>query len=239
MAALATDEKERETELFNRGESQSLDPDSPGGEPHEKLPGSPESQASWVSRDKDRSGIANGERFICYMCYETHNTVEDALVAPCECKGDTRYLHVQCLQKWYHSSVSSAQTQVIRTTGNGAPACKICGAAYKTTFRRPDGKKASLLEMESNGPYLSLVVVTRHDTNPGLFNTKFRLNFGRSPNNVTQTEEEANSIIIGRSSTCNMILDYRTVSTVHAKIHFQVSCLIQYGDALSYMKYVN
>ena len=31
--------------------------------------------------------------------------------------------------------------------------------------------------MESNGPYLSLVVVTKHDTNPGLFNTKFRLNF--------------------------------------------------------------
>lgn len=76
--------------------------------------------------------------------------------------------------------------------------------------------------MESNGPYLSLVVVTKHDTNPGLFNTKFRLNFGRSANpNALQTEEEANSIIIGRSSTCNMILDYRTVSTVHAKIHFQ------------------
>jgi hypothetical protein len=32
--------------------------------------------------------------------------------------------------------------------------------------------------METAGPYLSLVVVTRHDTNPGLFNTKFRLNFG-------------------------------------------------------------
>jgi len=77
--------------------------------------------------------------------------------------------------------------------------------------------------MESNGPYLSLVVVTRHDTNPGLLNTKFRLNFGRAANpNSTQTEEEANSIIIGRSSTCNMILDYRTVSTVHAKIHFNV-----------------
>ena len=33
-------------------------------------------------------------------------------------------------------------------------------------------------QMETAGPYLSLVVVTRHDTNPSLFNTKFRLNFG-------------------------------------------------------------
>eukprot|EP01038_Epipyxis_sp_PR26KG_P011735 gene11735-15701_t len=165
-------------------------------------------------------GIANGERYVCYMCYETHNTDEDALVAPCECKGDTRYLHVQCLQKWYQSSVCGVQAQVIRTTGNGAPACKICGAAYKTTFRRPDGKKASLLEIQNDGPYLSLVVVTKHDTNPGLFNTKFRLNFGRMASNAHLSDEEVNSIVIGRSSSCNMILDYRTVSTIHAKIHY-------------------
>ena len=28
-------------------------------------------------------------------------SIQDPLVAPCDCKGDTRYLHVQCLQKWY------------------------------------------------------------------------------------------------------------------------------------------
>ena len=38
---------------------------------------------------------------------------------------DTRYLHVQCLQKWYHSSVCGPAARVIRTTGNGAPACKV------------------------------------------------------------------------------------------------------------------
>ena len=86
------------------------------------------------------SGIANGEKFVCYMCYETHDTPTDPLVAPCECKGDTRYLHVQCLQKWYQSSIAGPQARVIRTTGSGAPACKICGHAYKTTFRRNDGK---------------------------------------------------------------------------------------------------
>lgn len=84
--------------------------------------------------------------FFCYMCYETHDTPEDHLVAPCECKGDTRYLHVQCLQKWYQSSVCGSQAHVIRTTSNGAPACKICGAAYKTAFRN-NGVKTSLLEV--------------------------------------------------------------------------------------------
>jgi hypothetical protein len=58
--------------------------------------------------------------------------------------------------------------------------------------------------MESNGPYLSLVVVTKHDTNPGLFNTKFRLNFHspqpRAGDNATfpyQDHAEDNIITIG------------------------------------------
>eukprot|EP00596_Hydrurales_sp_CCMP1899_P000354 CAMPEP_0119040282 /NCGR_PEP_ID=MMETSP1177-20130426/10155_1 /TAXON_ID=2985 /ORGANISM="Ochromonas sp, Strain CCMP1899" /LENGTH=941 /DNA_ID=CAMNT_0007005183 /DNA_START=421 /DNA_END=3246 /DNA_ORIENTATION=+ len=169
-------------------------------------------------------GIANGEKFICYMCYETHDTAEDPLVAPCDCKGDTRYLHVQCLQKWYHSSICGPTARVIRTTGNGAPACKICGTAYKTAFRKPDGRTANLLEMETAGPYLSLVVVTRHDTNPGLFNTKFRLNFGRMANSPAEDPadiaSQPNALIIGRSSSCSMVLDYRTVSTVHAILYY-------------------
>ena len=80
----------------------------------------------------DKQGITNGEKFICYMCYETHDTPEDPLVAPCECRGDTRYLHVQCLQKWYHSSVCGPAARVIRTTGNGAPACKVLALSYDT-----------------------------------------------------------------------------------------------------------
>eukprot|EP01035_Chromulina_nebulosa_P020241 gene20241-26278_t len=172
------------------------------------------------SPDNYTGGITNGERFVCYMCYETHDTPTDPLVAPCDCKGDTRYLHVQCLQKWYQSSVAGPQARVIRTTGTGAPACKICGSAYKTTFKKPDGKKANLLEMECNGPYISLIVVTRHDTNPGLFNTKFRLNFGRLGTEGAN-DSFTNSLSVGRSSSCNMVLDYRTVSTAHAKIFYE------------------
>jgi len=177
------------------------------------------------------AGMTMGERYICYMCYETHDTPEDPLVAPCDCRGDTRYLHVQCLHKWYQTSLNTHRAQVIRITGSGAPACKICGGAYKTTFKKSDGSKASILEMDTDGPYLAVVVVTRHDTNPGLFNTKFRLNF--SPQTL-RTNPAANDlglggepapapVIVGRSSSCGMMLDYRTVSTVHAKVFYQVS----------------
>ena len=76
--------------------------------------------------------------------------------------------------------------------------------------------------MDSSVPYLSLIVVTKHDTNPTLFNTKFRLNFGRSQvNHRTEPHNTLTSLTIGRSSQCNMILDYRTVSINHAKISYE------------------
>ena len=182
------------------------------------FPNSPSSPDSLLSFPRGL-GLTNGERFICYMCYETHDTPEDPLVAPCECKGDTRYLHVQCMQKWYYANASATQAQVIRTTSNGAAACKICGAAYKSAFKNADGKRASLLETNPDGPYISLVVVTKHDSSPTLFNTKFRLRFG-SNSLSNEDNDRLSTLLIGRSTSCNMILDYRTVSTVHAKLSF-------------------
>lgn len=202
-----------------------------GGEGVESMPASPSFKQPSPTDSPSPSpvrltGMAMGEKFICYMCYETHDTLEDPLVAPCDCRGDTRYLHVQCLQRWYQTSMHSHRAQVIRMTGSGAPACKICGGAYKTSFKKPDGTKASMLEFDSDGPYVCLVVITRHDTNPGLFNTKFRLNFGRNTlRQPDQPDAVPEPVLVGRSSTCGMVLDYRTVSTVHARVFYQVGSL--------------
>jgi hypothetical protein len=141
-AALAADEEE---EIFTKKKQKS---GLPGGDEtfHEGSGGG--------------GGVGdNPSPFFCYMCYETHDTPEDHLVAPCDCKGDTRYLHVQCLQKWYQSSVCGSQAHVIRTTSNGAPACKICGSAYKTAFRN-NGVKTSLLEVSHSLPFFSSLLLS-------------------------------------------------------------------------------
>lgn len=90
----------------------------------------------------------------------------------------------------------------------------------------------TLLQASHSGPYLSLVVVTRHDTAPSLFNTRFRLNFGTGRDEHTPVDSleqlqrqlqqlhYPTELTLGRSSGCNMALDYRTVSTIHAKISF-------------------
>lgn len=227
MATLAVDDEHYFRESYDVANAGANDKGPSNDSVHtQSIRPHPDHTGRTISAEKSTfgsGGMANGERFICYMCYETHDTIADPLIAPCDCKGDTRYLHVQCLQKWYHSSNSGPQSRVIRTTGTGAPACKICGVAYRTTIRKPDGKKGSILEVDSTGPHLSLVVVTRHDTNPGLFNTKFRMNFGNHGDVLDAVREingTNNCLLVGRSSSCHMVLDYRTVSTVHASITY-------------------
>lgn len=62
---------------------------------------------------------------LCYMCYDATDSAENPLVAPCDCRGDTRFVHMQCLQKWYSSSTSS-KAHVVRISATGTTACKVC-----------------------------------------------------------------------------------------------------------------
>lgn len=127
-------------------------PDTPSSVATQSLHASPShhfSPSDEIHMQSGVGGITNGERYVCYMCFEGEESSSNALVAPCECKGDTRYVHVMCLQQWYQSAFNSgAQARVLRTTAAGAPACKICGSAYKSAFKRPsDGRKAALFEV--------------------------------------------------------------------------------------------
>lgn len=66
------------------------------------------------------------------------------------------------------------------------------------------------------------MVVTRHENAPQLFNTKFRLNFRGDEGSADAdgAPPYPTEMTIGRSSACNMVLDYRTVSTMHARISY-------------------
>jgi pSer/pThr/pTyr-binding forkhead associated (FHA) protein len=164
---------------------------------------------------------------LCYMCYD--ESPEDPLIAPCDCKGDTKFLHLNCLKKWYVSTVCGEQAQVVRVTGSGALCCKICGGAYKMRIRGKDGGYINLLEPDDNTPSLGLLVVTQHINRTDLFGSTFRLNFGRTAlSDMVQegagtSPHASTTLSIGRSSNCNVVLDYRTVSTVHAYVSYEPS----------------
>jgi len=37
----------------------------------------------------------------CYCCFSDEETADNPLVSPCSCKGDTKWIHIECLRKWH------------------------------------------------------------------------------------------------------------------------------------------
>lgn len=68
----------------------------------------------------------------CRICFDT-GSAED-LVAPCDCKGSLRYVHMSCLLRWAMDRASSGATR-------GSLRCEVCGGA----FSLPAGMREELL----------------------------------------------------------------------------------------------
>ncbi|KAE8899165.1 hypothetical protein PF005_g11746 [Phytophthora fragariae] len=168
-------------------------------------------------------GVAGipGKRF-CYICYDGDEFPDiNPLVAPCHCKGDTKYVHLDCLQRWNNNldadGTNPNQKVCAVTNTDGLDVCSICKATYLTSVRLEDGRVVSLLAKKLPPPYVTFAVVTQHETrnrSTALTNTRFQLSFA----NIPRSQQ---FLTIGRSTTNNMTLRYRTVSQLHAKVKFQ------------------
>ncbi|EWM26608.1 fha domain protein [Nannochloropsis gaditana] len=154
------------------------------------------------------SGEGGNGRYQCYICMDSEEEDGDVLIAPCQCKGSTALVHVKCLQRLLSTGDAAKRTSVTSTKHQNYT-CKICKARYKTHVCLPDGSLLPLLNPTLMPPYLTLVVITRHESHPDLFNTIFQLSFAR-----------AAELSMGRSQGCDVVIGYRTVSTRHATISY-------------------
>jgi hypothetical protein len=153
---------------------------------------------------------------MCYMCFDEEDAEDNPLVAPCQCLGDTRYVHINCLQQWHTTTADNKVCMVLNN--KGVRVCTVCKTPYKASVRLPNGSSISLFKSPLEPPYVCFMVVTKHLNNEDLFSTKYQLSFASVVNrNGTGSTR---SLIIGRSRQCDMVLDYRTVSTRHANIRF-------------------
>ena len=69
----------------------------------------------------------------CRYCF--NNDKEENLVAPCECKGDQKYVHLECLRKWQKSVLISQSTHPDQRT-NIDETCNVCLTKFK--IKPPD-----------------------------------------------------------------------------------------------------
>lgn len=156
-----------------------------------------------------------GDNPVCYMCFDEEDTEENPLITPCKCKGDTQYVHVECLRKWH---TAEADNQICFLSSVDAT-CSVCKSTFKSDFKLRDGRHVKLFKSSLEAPYISLLVATKHEMAQRLFNTRFQLSFSTimKPDGRNATRP----LLLGRSSGSDMVLDYRTVSARHATIRFK------------------
>ena len=149
---------------------------------------------------------------MCYVCYD-ESEEGNPLISPCKCSGDTKYIHVDCLKRWNRGEDRNEICTVIDEAN--LRACTICKSAYPVETKIPSGEVVSLLPDKLKPPCITFVVVTRHSSTNMAVNTKFQLSMS------SLLDQDMNRpLLVGRSSQCDMVLKYRTVSTVHAEIHY-------------------
>eukprot|EP00535_Pseudo-nitzschia_heimii_P005819 CAMPEP_0197175324 /NCGR_PEP_ID=MMETSP1423-20130617/1574_1 /TAXON_ID=476441 /ORGANISM="Pseudo-nitzschia heimii, Strain UNC1101" /LENGTH=611 /DNA_ID=CAMNT_0042624447 /DNA_START=339 /DNA_END=2174 /DNA_ORIENTATION=- len=156
-----------------------------------------------------------GDKPVCYMCFDDEDTDDNPLITPCKCIGDTAYVHVECLRKWH---TAEADNQICFLSSVDAT-CSVCKSSFKSDFKLKDGRQMKLFKSSLEPPYVSLLVATKHEMAQRLFNTRFQLSF--STLMKADGRNATRPLLLGRSSGSDMVLDYRTVSARHASIRFK------------------
>mmetsp|Transcript_7390 Transcript_7390/g.13082 ORF Transcript_7390/g.13082 Transcript_7390/m.13082 type:complete len:498 (+) Transcript_7390:3-1496(+) len=158
------------------------------------------------------------ETLRCYMCFDDSEEDDNPLVAPCECKSDTRYAHLKCLQKWYASSFGDQVCVAYSPTG--AHVCNVCKTPYKTHVILKDGTASDLHPPALKPPYICFTVVTRRpNSDECLFSTKYQLSFDTVLNG--SRTQSIRGMVIGRAHECDMVLNnYRGMSSYHAMVRY-------------------
>jgi len=170
--------------------------------------------------------LSGADAPVCYMCFDDENSSDNPLITPCKCRGDTRYVHVNCLRKWH---TAEADNQICFLSSVDAT-CSVCKSTFKSDFRLKDGRLVKLFKSSLEPPYVSLLVATKHEMAQRLYNTRFQLSF--STILKADGKNATRPLQLGRSSGSDMVLDYRTVSARHATVRFKNGQFI-FTDAAS------
>lgn len=140
----------------------------------------------------------------CKICLGYESSPEDPLVAPCNCKGSVRYLHVGCLDHWLASKLRHQDQHYRSRYRSPSLDCGLCG-------------KTLPLNLEVNG---------RHFHNLGVSKPRDRYVVLRDPaNNEVQLWhwDDCRELGLGSGGENEIMLE--GLSYRHAKVVFKGSQL--------------
>jgi len=93
------------------------------------------SDASFFSHSTNGKKNENDDKR-CHICFGENCLIENPIIQPCDCKGDTGFIHVKCLRKWIEkdltvSEVTEFQTNYVYTKLS----CDICKGVYPDIYK--------------------------------------------------------------------------------------------------------
>ena len=110
-----------------------------------------------MPQNNSNTNNSNSNTSICYACVDEENMDQKSLITPCECIGDTRYVHVECLCKWY---TTEADKQVCLLPSFNTTYF-VCKSTFCSDFKVKDRHHIKLFKYSLDPPYVSLHITTK------------------------------------------------------------------------------
>ena len=170
----------------------------------------PTASAEMIDADANSSTIGGSEK-ACYVCTDDEETPGNPIVNPCNCKGGTKWVHVNCLRRWVMKDKEETICVHIRDNGDNSHHCDVCRRSYKFEV---DGVK--LFEDEVQSPSLSLLVLVTSDADAMPRGDQYQISF----DTLQRQEGGLRPITIGRNCKNDVVLPCSSVSNFHANLHF-------------------
>lgn len=150
----------------------------------------------------------------CRICLMDEHDTDDILVNPCNCKGTSEYVHINCLQVWINSKVKNKSTNDSSCWYWKHLICEVCKSPF------PDmvdisGRKIQLVPTcKPDSPYMLLERIF-YDRTKGGDNSKMLI--------LLSVTNEAHQIKLGRGHDCDLRENDISVSRLHAFIRYENS----------------
>lgn len=154
---------------------------------------------------------------LCYICCDPETTAANPLLAACQCKGGTKWIHLNCFEQMLTSQTENRSCVVL--TGDKELVCKVCRTPYRKFCQLESGKVIRIPQPHLKPPYICCKVVTHNahdDSQSSLFNATYQI----SAANHMVNKSTSQPLYLGRSSECDVELNYQTVSARHATVTF-------------------
>ena len=92
----------------------------------------------------------------CKVCLQGEDNSADKLVAPCQCRGSCRYIHLECLREWVKSKVRKEHKGIVTSYCFRKWECELCKTPLPKSFFVDDREEPMLRVERPRAPYVIL-----------------------------------------------------------------------------------